>query len=458
MNITQESTGDLTALLKVEVSPEDYKDQVKKALKEYQQKANIPGFRPGKVPFGMINKMYGKSVLADEVNKVLTTSLDNHIKENNLKLLGYPLSNTEKNPEIDFDTQESFDFYFDLGFSPEIEVELSDKISVDYHQISVEDEKVNTYLEDIQKRFGTPTNPEKIGKEEVVKGKMVQLDDEGKELEDGISNETSIGVNFIKDEKSKKKFTGKKVNDKVVFNPMTAMENATEVASMLNIQKDEAEKLDSDFEFVISEITGVEPAKVDKELFDKVYPKDDVQDEATFREKLRDEAGKYYQREMDNFFVHMTMEKLIHDSEVNLPDEFMKRWLLESDEKQTKEGIEKDYPNYVKSLKQQLIINKISEDNEIKIEETDVRDHVKKSFAMHYGFDIDDEEKSKQLDPIVDQMLQNKEEANKVFDEIFDERLKAVFKEKLKLKNKKVTYDDFAKIVEEHQKNHHHEH
>jgi trigger factor len=162
---------------------------------------------------------------------------------------------------------------------------------------------------------------------------------------------------------------------------------------------------------------------------------------------------------MDNFFVHMTMEKLIDDTEVSLPDDFMKRWLLESDEKQTEEAIEKDYPNYVKSLKQQLIINKISEDNEIKIEEQDVRNHVKKSFAMHYGLDLDDEEKSKQLDPIVDSMLQNKEEANKVFDEIFDERLKAVFKEKLNLKNKKVTYDEFAKIVEEHQEKHHkHEH
>jgi trigger factor len=459
MNITQESTGDLTALLKVEVSPEDYKDQVKKTLKDYQQKASMPGFRPGKVPFGMINKMYGKSVLAEEVNKVLTQSLDGYIKENNLKLLGYPLSNIEKNPEINFDTQEQFDFYFDLGFSPEFTVELSDKVEVDYHEIKVEDEKVNTYLEDIQKRFGTQTHPDKVGEEDIVKGNITQLDADGNEMENGIKNETSIGVNFIKDEKTKKNFTGKKVGDKVVFNPMTAMGNATEVASMLNIQKDEAEKLDADFEYTITEITGVDPAKVDKELFDKVYPKDDVQDEAAFREKLREEAGKYYQREMDNFFVHMTMEKLIDDTEVSLPDDFMKRWLLESDEKQTEEAIEKDYPNYVKSLKQQLIINKISEDNEIKIEEQDVRNHVKKSFAMHYGLDLDDEEKSKQLDPIVDSMLQNKEEANKVFDEIFDERLKAVFKEKLNLKNKKVTYDEFAKIVEEHQEKHHkHEH
>lgn len=456
MNITQESTGDLTALLKVEVGQDDYKDQVQKTLKDYQHKANMPGFRPGKVPFGMIKKMYGTSVLVEEVNKVLTQSLDNYIKDNKLKLLGYPLSNTEKNPEVDFNTQENFEFYFDLGFSPEFEVELSDKITVDYHVIKVEDEKVDLYLEDIRKRFGNPNNPDKVGEEEVVKGRIIQLDTEGKEMENGIANDTSISVNFIKDEKIKKKFVGKKVGDKIVFNPIKAMGNVTEVGSMLNIKNEEAEILVSDFEFTITEITAVEPAEVNKELFDKVYPKDDIKDEAEFREKLRGEAGKYYQKEMDNFFVHMTMEKLIHDTDVKLPDEFMKRWLVESDENQTSEKVEKDYENYVKSLKQQLIINKISEDNEIKIEEKDVRDHVKKSFAMHYGFDIEDNEKLKQLDPIVDSMLQNKEEANKVFDEIFDERLKAVFKSKLKLKNKKVTYDDFAKIVEEHQKNHHH--
>lgn len=458
MNITQESTGDLTATIKIELVQDDYTEQVSNTLKDLQRKSTLKGFRPGNVPFGLIKKMYEKGAIAEEVNKVLTESINNYIVENKLDILGYPLANAEKNKNVDFENNTDFDFFFDVGLSPEFDLEISDQIKVDYFNIKVEDKMVDSYLEETKKRYGNPTNVDSIEDGDLIKGNIVQLDNEGNILPEGIMNQTSLSVNFIKDEKVKNEFIGKKKDDKVIFNPLTATENATETSSMLGIKKEEAEKLESDFEFTISEISRVEPAKVDKELFDKVYPKDKIETEEQFREKLRDEAKSYYQKECDNYLVHNTMDNLIHDTKFDLPDEFLKRWLVESNEKITQESIDHDYDHYSKSLRQQLIINKIAQDNDIKVEEKEIKDQIKSFFAQQYMFDPSDEEKMKTLDTVADSVLQNKEEAGKIYDQLFDEKLKELFKSTLKLNNKEVTYEDFIKIVNEHHKNHNHEH
>ena len=460
MNITQENTSDLTAIIKIEMVPEDYQAEVQKALKDLQRKANLPGFRPGKVPFGIVKKKYGDGVLAEEVNKVLGEGLNNFIKENELEILGHPLGNREKGKPVDFDNDEKFEFYFDLGLTPKIDIELSDKIEMDYYDILVEDDKVDMYLEDIRKRFGNSVDSEEVTDGDMLKGTLTQIDGEGKVLENGwVFNEASLLVNYIKDEKVKKEFIGKKKNDKVNFNPLKATGNDTETAAMLGIKKEEKEKLEADYELVISEISRIEPSEINEELFKKVYPKDDIKDEAEFREKLRDESKKYYQRESENYFIHNTIEELLANANIELPDEFMKRWLVESDNNVTQEVIEKEYEHYAKNLKQQLFINKISKDNNINISGEDVKNHVIDTFASQYMMDKEDKEKREQLSTIADSVLQNKEEANKIYDQLFDEKIKEVFKSKLKLNKKEVSYDDFIKIVDEHHKKHHnHEH
>jgi len=402
--------------------------------------------------------MYEKNAVAEEVNKVLSDSLNNYIVDNELDILGYPLTNLEKNKNIDFENNAEFDFFFDVGLSPDFELEISDKIEVEYYDIKVEDKMVDSYLDETRKRYGNPVSADTVEESDLVKGNMVQLDTDGNILPEGIMNQTSLGIDFIKDEKVKKEFLGKKKDEKVRFNPLKATENATETASMLGITKEEAENLESEFEFTISEISRVEPAKVDKALFDKVYPNDNIEDETQFREKLRGEAKGFYQKECDNYLVHTTMDKLIHDTKFDLPDEFVKRWLVESNEKIDKDSIDKEYDHYSRSLRQQLIINKVAKDNEIKIEEKEIKDHVKGYFAQQYMFDPSDEEKMKQLDTIADSVLQNKEEAGKIYDQLFDEKLKDLFKSKLKLKKKKATYEEFIKIANEHHKHHNHEH
>ncbi|RLD60237.1 MAG: trigger factor, partial [Bacteroidetes bacterium] len=311
MNITQENTSELTATIKVEMTPEDYQAKVNEALKDLQRKANLPGFRPGKVPFGIVKKKYGDGVLAEEVNKVLGEGLNNFIKDNELEILGHPLGNREKGKPVDFDNDEEFEFYFDLGLTPKIDIELSDKIEMDYYDISVEDDKVEMYLEDIRKRFGNNVDVEEVADEDMLKGVLTQLDNKGEILENGwVFNDASLLVSYIKDEKVKKELIGKKKGGKVNFNPLKATGNETETAAMLGIKKEEKEKLEASYELTISAISRVEPSEVNEELFKKVYPKDEIKDEAQFREKLREESKKYYQRESENYFVHNTIEEL----------------------------------------------------------------------------------------------------------------------------------------------------
>ena len=459
MNITQESTGDLTATIQIELLPEDYQTQVNTTLKDLQKKSTLKGFRPGKVPFGMIKKMYGKNVVAEEVNKVLSDALNNYIVENKLEILGYPIANIDKNKEIDFENNTKFEFFFDIGMSPTFDIEISEKTEVDFYDIQVEDKIVDNYLDETRKRFGNLTDAETVEDgDTVVKGEIVQLDADGNVMEEGIKNNTSISLNFIKDKEVLKEFIGKKKEDKIRFNPLKATENAAETSSMLGIKKEDAENLESDFEFTISEISRNEPAKVDKELFTKVFPNENIEDEKQFREKLRSDAKGYYQTESENFFVHNAMDKLIHDTKIDLPDEFVKRWLTESDKKITKESVESDYEQYEKSLKHQLIINKISKDNDIKVEEKNIKDHIKNFYAKQYMIDSTNEEMMKQLDALADSVMQNKEETNKIYDQLLDAELRELFLSKLKKNTKEVTYDEFIKIVNEHHNNHKHEH
>ena len=455
MNITQESSGELQATINVKLTAEDYKSKVDEALKEAQKKASMKGFRPGKVPFGLIKKMYGKSVLAEEVNKLLSDSLNNYIVDNKIEILGYPLASKDKQDKIDFEHDEEFEFFFDIGLTPKIDLEINDSIEVDYYDIEVEDDKVDGYLKEVTTRYGNPVNPEKSEKGDLLRGEMTQLTPEGEIKPEGIKHSTSLSINFIKNETVQQEFIGKKTGDKIRFNPLKATENESETAAMLGIKKEERENLESDYEFEITEISRMEPAEVNQELFDKVYPKGNIDSEEAFREKLRLEAKEYFQNEGDNFFVHEVIEKLVNETPVDLPVEFVKRWLIESDEKITAENIDHDFEHYKRSLKQQLILNKIATDNNLKVEQQDIKNYVKQMYAKQFGMDIENEEMSKQLDQFADMVLKNQEEVRKIYDQLFDKQVRDLFKSKLTLKKKKTSYDDFIKIVNDH---HHHNH
>lgn len=446
MNITKESTGDLTALIKIELNEADYKDQVKNVLKDYQRKANIPGFRPGKVPFGMINKMYAKPVMAEEINKKISNSLNQYIVDEKLEILGYPLPNTEKTTEINFDTQIDFEFYFDIALTPEFEVKLNDKLKVNYYKIKADDSVVDKYLKDLQTRNGVSSHPEISEDTDSLKGDFVELDKNGEVKESGFTNTTVLDLDVIKLKSEKKKFVAKKVGDIIVFNPLKATKSAIDTAAMLNLGVDVAEKLDSQFQFTISEITRTELAEVNEDFFKLVYPKDDLKTIEELKERIRKDAETSFVAESDRQFMNSAVEKLIDAAKMELPNEFMKRWLLESNQgKVTAEQLETQYESYVKSLKWQLIEKVLIKDHELEVKEEDIKNQIK-GYFQNMSQEAN-EEADKRMDEIVNSIMQNKDEVKRIYDQLYDAKLSELFKVNLKLVNKNISYEEFVKLA-----------
>jgi trigger factor len=454
MKITQEANGDLTTLVTLQVEEGDYSDQVKKTLNRYRKEANIPGFRPGKVPFGMVKKMYGEAVTADVVSNLIGEELDKYIREEKLDILGQPLPNTEKQKPVDFKNETEFTFYYDLGIKPEINLELNDKIKVTRYEIKVDDDTVDKYLEDIRLRFGEQSNPDEVADGDLVMGTITQLDDEGNALEGGIVKDLSIDLKKIKLKTIKNKFIGKKKGAKVVFNIKKAFKDDVEVASLLGITREEAEKMESDFQLEIKDISRITPAELNEELFKKVYEHDDIKTEEELRERIRRDVEESFKAEGDRKFYSDVTKELIKKTDLKLPDEFLKRWIIESnmreseDKRISPEELNAQYDSYRDTLRWQLIEEYLVKQNELFVTEEEIRNRVKEILGLQaFGGDMGANEEV--LNQVTDSVMQNQEEVRRVSDQIIEQKMTKLFHDKIKVANKKISYDDFVKMVNE---------
>ncbi|NOY49732.1 MAG: trigger factor [Chlorobi bacterium] len=446
MNVTQESTDDLTALLKLSLSETDYRERVDNQLKDYRKKANMPGFRQGKVPMGIIKKMYGKTVLVEEVNKLVSDGLNNYINDNKIDVLGYPLPNEEKSKQINFDTQTEFDFFFDIAIAPEVTIELNDKISVPYYKIKVDDTMIENSINDAKVRFGEEEYPETAAENSSLQGKLVQVDEEGNAIEGGVENTTFFNIADIKLKTTIKKFVGKKIDDKVIFNPMKAYKDEHKVQHLLGLGHEEDDAVNSDYEFTVNKIIFVKEAEINEELFKKVYPNDDITTEEDFRARLAEELAQHYTRDTDRQFLADTINTLIEKADIKLPDDFMKRWLLESNQGKISKGqLDTQYDSYAKTMKWQIIEGKIMESHgdRLKVDQEEVRNKVRAYFTqMGPAGAMGD-----QIEGIIDSVLSNKEESQRIYNDILDEKYIAFFKENIKFKEKEVDSKKFSEIV-----------
>jgi len=455
MNITREDTSDLTATIKIEIKHDDYKDAVQKILKDYQKKANVPGFRPGKVPFGMINKMYGRNVVIDEVNKSLSESISKYITENKLNILGNPLPNIEKSKNIDWDNFKDFEFYFDLGFAPEFDIDLENNIEIDYYNILPDQKMVDENIKGLQKRYGTTINPETAEENDILKGEIIELDENGEIKENGVKNYTSIMPAYIKLKTVKSKFIGAKKGKEIKFNPLNAIKNNTEVSSMLGIKNSEDKAMNSDYKFTVETIERILPAEINKDLFKKVFPNDNIETEEEFTELVKKDLSKSFVYDSDRKFLNDVQTNLLKTTNLSLPDEFMKRWIFENNkDKFSKEDIEKDYTANAEGVKWQLIENKIVEKYKIDVSDKDVKDYVINYFKQQFPSNPNDSEEdiNKRLGTIADSVLKNKEEAEKIKTNLFSEKLTNLFKSKIKIKNKDIEFEKFVKLVSKKEK------
>ena len=451
MNIVRKDIDAVNAVLTVQVSKADYEEKVEKTLRDYRKKANIPGFRPGMVPAGLVKKMYGKAVLADEVNKLISEFLYDYIKQNDLRLLGEPLPNETEQPEIDFDTQSDFEFLFDLALTPEFELKLDKEEKIKYYQINPSDEMLQNQRKMYTGRYGSYMQAEEVDEKDVVRGDLLELDAEGKVLENGLKVEAAVLTpKYLKDEEKAKEFIGAKLNATITINPQKIFNsNEAEISSFLKISKEEAKNIASDFQMTIIGITRYKEAEINQELFDKVFGEGVVKTEEEFNAKIRENVEKNLVADSDYKFALDAQETLVQQlAEVQFPEAFLKRWLLAANKNLTEEMVEKDFAAMLLDLKWQLIKNKIIKDNQIKIENADLEDFAKKivksQFAQYGMTDAPDNV----LEKYAKDMLEKEETARNIAEKVMDAKVIEVVKNAVKLEKKKISIEEFNKMFE----------
>jgi len=453
MNVVKEKTGDLTAVLKVKIAESDYAEKVDNVIKDYRKKARIDGFRPGKVPTGLIKKMYGKGILVEEVNKLISESLTNYIREEKLNILGEPLP-AEDQKTVDFDADTEFEFSFDIALAPEVDVKLSKKDKVPYYEIKVDKKLLETHIDNYARRFGEFKDVEETTDNEMLTGNFEQLDEEGNVLEGGITaNDVRITIEYIKDEEIKKAFAGKKVGDIVKFDVRKAYPSDSEIASMLRIDKEVAQNITGEFQFEILKVQRFDKAEINQELFDKAFGKDVIKSEDEFKAKVTEEIKSNFVRETDYRFLIDAKKKFVEKIDPKLPTEFLKRWLVAANEgKFTPEQIEEEFPKFEEDLKWQLIKDQIIKENEIKVEEHEVLEAAKEvtaaQFAQYGLANLPDE----QLEQYAQEILKKDNERRNLYEKKFEDKVVEFIKDSVKLDTKEVTVEEFQKLWESDQK------
>jgi len=450
MNVSLKNIDAVSGIVKLEIVKADYAEQVEKSLRNFRQKANVPGFRKGMVPMGMVKKMYGKHVLVEEVNKLVSENLFKYINENKLNVLGEPMpSETEQQP-INFDTQEDFEFCFDVALAPEIKIELSKGDKLPYYQVAIDEEMLNQQVDAYTANFGSYDAAEEVEEKDLVKGTIAELEN-GSPKEGGIVVEDAVLMpSYLKDEAEKAKFIGAKANTVIVFNPNKAYEGAeAEIASLLKVDKEAVAGLTGDFSFEIKEITRHKKAELNQELFDKVFGEGVVSSEEEFKNKIKDALAEQFTPQSDFKFLLDAREVLVQKAgELKFADDLLKRWLLAANEKNTAEKLDEEYPKIIEDLKYQLIKENLVKGNNLKVEDADIENFAKRvakaQFAQYGMLSVPEDV----LANYAKDMLKNKQTLQNVIDRAVEEKLAAWLKEQVELDVKEVSAEEFNKLFE----------
>ncbi len=438
MNITKESIDALNAVVKVEISAADYQDKVEKILKDYRQKANIPGFRKGQVPIGMVKKQYGKSIMIDEVNKLLQESLNNFLIEEKLDILGNPLPKMQD--DFSWET-ENYSFEFELGLAPEFEVNLEAKKKITQYNIVADKELLNKEVENLQKRFGKLVTKEIVEEGVNIAGSFANE-------EKGIDKKSTITLESIKGKSNQKKFIGKKVGDVIELETKGLFEDDHKLMGALGLSHDEIHDLEIPLTFTIEEINNTELAEINQELFDKIFGADVVKSIEELKEKIKEDAEKQFQTQADQQLLNAVTEYLVENTKFDLPSEFLKKWLAVAGEKpMTAEQAGEEFDKSEKGLRYQLIEGKVIKDNNLQINFDELKDFTKgfvKTQMAQYG-QLNPEEKD--LEDIVQRVLGNQDEAKRLQEQLMSQKLLNFYKENITFKVKEVNYEEFVKEV-----------
>lgn len=449
MNVIRENVDALNAVLKVQIAPEDYLGKVEKALEDYRKRANIPGFRKGKVPMGLVKKQYGKGVLAEELNKTVNEALYNYLNAEKVEILGNPIPKYDAEVKGDWDNPSDFEFQYEIGLTPEFEIKLSGRNKFDYVKVKTDDKLVDQQIDDLRRRYGKLIAGEEVTGTELVLGQFVELDENGEIKEGGVMNSSTVSIEFVEDKATLKELKGKKVGDKLVVDPAKLAKGEADLAAMLGVTKEDLPNLNNKFQFTINEIRKMEMAELNQELFDKLFGEGEVKSEAEMRERISNDMNGMFDGDSDRLFTRKVYDHLIEKTEMALPDEFLKRWIKMSNQKEiTDEQIEAEYDEYAKGLRWQLIQGKLFKDNEVKINPDEALEFTKSLLVSQYAQYGIPAPEDNELTESARKVLANQEEANRVYDMLAERKLTELFKGIVKLNEKEVSYDEFVKLAQ----------
>ena len=449
MKVSFENPDKINGLLTITVEEDDYKSEVEKTLKDYRKKANVPGFRPGQVPMGMIKRQFGSAVKMDAVNKIVGEQINKYIADNKINMLGQPLASEAQQPQ-DLEKEAPYTFIFDIAVAPEFDIELTAKDKIDYYDITVDDALIDRQVEMFASRLGKNADVEEYADGDVVKGDLRELDEKGNTKENGLTVEAAMVMpEYIKAAAQKKLFKGAKVGDVITFNPRKAYKDRdAELASLLKVGKDKLAEHEGDFSYQITNIQRFENHPVDQELFDQTFGKGQVKDEKEFRAKIAEGLKKQLEMDSDYKFLQ-DVRKYAEEKvgQLTYPDALLKRVRKENNKEKDQEFIDKNYEASIRELTWSLIRNKLSEKAQVKVNDDDVRNAARETarvqFAQYGMNNVPDE----YVNNYADQLLKKQESVQQFVDRAVDLKLIEAIKKVVKLNKKSISLDDFNKMM-----------
>lgn len=446
MNIAQEKVDDLNAVVKITIAPEDYNPRVEKALKEQAKKANLPGFRKGMVPVAHIKRMYGKSILVEEINNMLNENISKHLTDNQVEVLGQPLPVMD-DAEYKWDNTDTFEFNYELGLAPTVDVEVTSKDKFTHYNVKADDETLAARIKNIRKSYGKMSNPEVSAEGDVLYAELAQLSPDGSVFEGGINSTGSIRLDLVTDKKILKSLVGLKKDDVVDIDIQKTFDNNEAViAKLLNISEEDAKELKSKFKVTVKNVNRLEEADLNQEFFDKIFGAGVVSDEAGFTAKITEEVEAMFKQDADRKLQNDIYTQLTEQTKMQLPDEFLRKWLKATNEKLSDEELEQGYADFAKNLKWTLIENKIIKDNDIKIEYKDVFELAKARLDAQFKMYSPQALPEDQLAQYTANFLQEKENANRIFDEVKALKVFDYIKSVATLNEKEIAYNKFVEL------------
>ncbi|NNM17864.1 MAG: trigger factor [Croceitalea sp.] len=438
MNIIKEQIDELNAVVKVAITKDDYKDKVDTILKDYRKQANIPGFRKGQVPMGLIKKQYGKAVLVDEVNKLLQDNLNKYLTEEKLDVLGNPLPKQQES--FDWDS-ENFQFEFELGLAPAFDVNLKTKKAVTQYKIVADKKMIEEQVDRIAKQYGKIVAKAAVEKNNEVTGTF-------KNESESIEQKTTLELEKIKSKKAVEALLGKKVGDTIALKTKGLFKEDHQLASALGIDKQKSEKLNIEVLFTIEEINERQPAELNQELFDKLFGKDAVKTTQELKKRIKEDSEKQFEQQSDQKLLNDITEKLISETKFDLPGEFLQKWIQISGETPlTDDEAKEEYEKSEKGLRYQLIEGKVIQENDLQVQFDELKEFAKgfiKSQMAQYGH-LDPKEE--ELENIATRVMGNQDEVKRMSEQLMSQKLLKLYKEKANIKVKEISYDNFVKEV-----------